>query len=40
MKVAVPLAKNTLAPLGITAAASVIDARIQKKKYTVLEQQP
>ena len=31
MKVAVPLAKNTLAPLGITAAASVIDARIQKK---------
>ena len=32
MKVAVPLAKNTLAPLGITAAASVIDARIQKKK--------
>ena len=35
-----PLAKNTLAPLGITAAASVIDARIQKQKYTVLEQQP
>ena len=28
MKVAIPLAKNDLAPLGITAAASVIDARI------------
>ena len=31
MKVAVPLAKNVLAPLGITAAASVLDAGIQKK---------
>ena len=31
MKVGVPLAKNILAPLRITAAASVIDARIQKK---------
>ena len=31
MQVAVPLAKNILAPLGITAAASVIDAGIQKK---------
>ena len=31
IKVAVPLAKNTLAPLVITAAASAIDARIQKK---------
>ena len=31
MKVAIPLAKNILAPLGITAAASAIDARIQKK---------
>ena len=31
MKVAVPLAKNILAPLGITAAASTIDAGIQKK---------
>ena len=31
MKVAVPLAKNILAPLGITAAASSIDAGIQKK---------
>ena len=28
MKIAVPLAKNVLAPLGITAAASVIDAGI------------
>ena len=31
MKVAVSLAKNILAPLGITAAASAIDVRIQKK---------
>ena len=31
MKVAVPLAKNILAPLGITAAASAVDAEIQKK---------
>ena len=31
MKVAVPLAKNVLAPLGITAAASAIDAGIQKE---------
>ena len=31
MKVAVPLAKNILVPLGITAAASAIDAGIQKK---------
>ena len=30
IKVAVPLAKNILAPLGITAAASAIDAGIQK----------
>ena len=29
MKVAVPLAKKGLAPLGTTAAASAIDARIQ-----------
>ena len=33
MKVAVPLTKNTLAPLGITAAASAVDAGIQKKIY-------
>ena len=31
MKVAILLAKNVLAPLGITAAASAIDAGIQKK---------
>ena len=31
MKRAVPLAKNILAPLGITAAASAIEAGIQKK---------
>ena len=31
MKVVAPLAKNILAPLGITAAASAIDAEIQKK---------
>ena len=31
MKVAVPLAKNILAPLGITAAVSVIGAGILKK---------
>ena len=30
-KVAVPLAKNILAPLVVTAAASAIDAGIQKK---------
>ena len=30
MKVAISLAKNVLAPLGITAAASAIDAGIQK----------
>ena len=34
MKTAVPLAKNILAPLGITAAGSVIDSRIKKKKNT------
>ena len=31
MKVAILLAKNVLAPLGITAAASAIDGGIQKK---------
>ena len=31
MKVAVPFAKNILAPLGIPAASSAIDAGIQKK---------
>ena len=34
MKVAVRLAKNILARSGITAAASVIDARIKKKTLT------
>ena len=38
MKIAVPLAKNILAPLGTTAAAWAIDAGIQKK-YMVLGQQ-
>ena len=33
MKIAVPLAKNIWAPIGITAAASAIDVRIQKKKH-------
>ena len=32
MKIAVPIAKNVLAPLRIAAAASAIDAEIQKKK--------
>ena len=31
MKIAIPLAKNVLAPLGITASASAINAGIQKK---------
>ena len=31
MKIAIPLAKNVLAPLGITGAASAIDTGIQKK---------
>ena len=31
MKVAVPLAKNVLAPLGISAAMSAIDGSIKKK---------
>ena len=40
MKVAISLAKNVLAPLVITAAASAIDAGIQKKKKNMfLEQQ-
>ena len=33
MKAAIPLAKNVLTPLGITAAASAIDAGIQKKIF-------
>ena len=45
MKIAIPLAKNVLAPLGTTSAAPAIDAGMQKKKKnnnkknTVLEQQ-
>ena len=31
MKVALPLAQNVLAPLGLTAAMSAIDGSIQKK---------
>ena len=34
MKVGVPLTKNILAPLGITATASAIDAGIQKKIHS------
>ena len=34
MKAAVPLAKNILAPLGITEAASAMDVGIKKKKGT------
>ena len=33
MKVAMPLAKNVLAPLGLTAAMSAIDGSIQKKLH-------
>ena len=33
MKIAIPLAKNVLAPLGITGAASAIAARIKKKTH-------
>ena len=38
MRVAIPFATHVLAPLGITAAASAIDAGTQKK-YMILEQQ-
>ena len=33
MKVAMPLAKNVLAPLGISAAMSAIDGKIKKKMF-------
>ena len=33
MKVTIPLAKNVLAPLGITATVSAIDAGIQKNAW-------
>ena len=40
MKVTVPLPKNVLAPLGITAAALPIDVQqVFKERYMVLEQQ-
>ena len=35
MKVAIPLTKNVLAPLGITAAASANHTGIQKKKKKI-----
>ena len=34
MKVALPLAKNVLAPLGLTPAMSAIDGSIQKKIHS------
>ena len=37
MKVAVPLTKNVLAPLGITAASSAIDAGTQKKMNDIMK---
>ena len=42
MKVAVPLAKNTSAPLGITELLLKLQQLMQqfKRKYTVQEQQP
>ena len=40
MKVAVPLAKNILTPLGITAAVSAIDVRSQKKIHGSLTTTP
>ena len=39
MKVAMPLAKNVLAPLGVSAAMPAIDKSI-KKRCLVLERQP
>ena len=39
MKVAMPLAKNVLAPLGLSAAMSAIDESI-KKRSLLQEQQP
>ena len=39
MQVAIPLAKNVLAPLGLSAAMSAIDGRL-KKRCLVLERQP
>ena len=39
MKVAMSLAKNVLAPLGLTAAMSAIDGNIKKKRCLAQEQQ-
>ena len=39
MKVAMPLAKNVLAPLGLTAAMSAIDGSIQKKIHILIIEQ-
>ena len=39
MKVAMPLAKNVLAPLGLSAAMSAIE-EVLKKRCLVLDQQP
>ena len=39
VKVAFPLAKKVLAPLGITAAASAIDAGIKKTKQNIVLEQ-
>ena len=39
MKVAIPLPKNVLTPLVITAAASAIATEIQKKKKIMVLQQ-
>ena len=36
IKVAMPLAKNVLAPLGLMVAMSAIDGSIQKKKFMAL----
>ena len=35
MKVGIPLVKNILAPIGITAAMSTIDGSIQKKSMVL-----
>ena len=40
IKVSIPLAKNILAPLGITAAASGIDAGIKKNMVLVVLRPP
>ena len=40
MKVAVPLAKNILASLGVIAAASAIDAEIHKEYIVLVKKQP